>query len=136
MWYYNTAPLMEPRQDGLEEARSGRRRRVPRTVACIDTAVAVLFTMAGAYHFTQPNRAWRSGAIEVTCAAALLVAASVLGRRLAMVVHAAVALGITALGIRHLVMGGGWKSGAMELVMAVVLVGAAVVIFRHRPEKA
>lgn len=135
MWY-NTAPLMEMRQDGLEEARSGRPRRVPRAVACIDTAVAGLFTAAGIYHFTQPDRAWRSGAIEVTCAAALLVAAWLLGRRPAMAVQVLVAAGITALGIRHLVMGGGWKSGSMELVMAVVLVGAAVLIFRHRPEKA
>ena len=126
---------MEPREEGLEEARSGRRRRLPRAVACIDTAAAVLFTMAGIYHFTQPNQAWRSGAIEVTCAAALMVAARVLGPGLAAAVHVAVALGITALGIRHLVMGGGWRSGAMELVMAAVLLGAVVLILRHRPER-
>lgn len=132
MWY-NPALLMEPREDGLEEARSGRRRRVPRAVAGTDTAVAVLFTMAGIYHFTQPYQAWRSGAIEVTCAAALLAAAWLLGRGLAVAVHVAVALGITALGIRHLLMGGGWRSGTMELVMAAVLLGAAVLILRHRP---
>ncbi len=134
MWY-NAALLMEPREDGMEEARSGRRRLVPPVVACIDTVAAALLTMAGTYHFTQPDQAWRSGAIEVTCAAALMVAAFVLGRGLAVAVHVAVTLGITALGIRHLVMGGGWKSGAMELVMAAALLGATVLILRHRRER-
>lgn len=127
---------MEPRNDGVEEVRPGRRGRVPRSVACTDTVVAVLFCAAGAYHFTQPDQAWRSGAIEVTCAAAVLAAAWVLGRGMAMAVHIVVALGITALGVRHLVMGGGWKSGTMELVMAAVLLVAAVLIFRSRREKA
>ena len=102
---------------------------------CIDTAIAVIFCGTGIYHFTQPNRAWRSGAIEVACALALLVAAYLLDRTMAIWVHVAVALGIGALGIRHLVLGGGWRSGTMELVMAVVILGVAAVAFRHKPEK-
>lgn len=107
---------------------------MPRAVARTDTGVAVLLCMAGAYHFTQPDQAWRSGAIEVACAVALLAAGWLLGRGVALLVHGAVALGITALGIRHLVMGGGWRSGTMEMVMALVLVVAAVIIFRDRPD--
>ncbi len=100
---------------------------------CIDTAIAVIFCGTGIYHFTQPNRAWRSGAIEVACALALLVAAYMLDRTLAILIHVVVALGIGALGIRHLVLGGGWRSGTMELLMAVVILAVAAVAFRHKP---
>ncbi len=126
---------MQSYRDGAETPGPGKRSRLPRAAVRADALIALLFTAAGIYHFTQPNRAWRSGAIEVACAAALMIAACLLGRRLAALVHVGVAVGITALGIRHLVMGSGWRSGSMELAMAVVLLGVAVVIIRHQPAR-
>ncbi len=126
---------METGKDSARQPGSGGRWQHPRAVIWTDMVVAALFCAAGAYHFTQPDQAWRSGAIEVTCAMALLVAAYLLGRWMAVLVHVDVALGITSLGIRHLVLGGGWKSGTMELVMAVVLLGVAAVLCRRRPER-
>ncbi len=134
MWY-NSGPLMEPDREGVNRTSAASQGRLPRVVTRIDLAIAALFCLAGAYHFTQPNQAWRSGVIETTCAAALVVAACWLGWRLASLVHVAVGLGVAALGIRHLVIGSGWRSGTMELVMAAVLLGLVVVIFRHRPAK-
>ena len=126
---------METRRDRGGETGPGPARRRSRAVMLIDTLVAAAFCTAGIYHFTQPNQAWRSGAIEVTCAVALVVAGYLLGRRKAVLVHVAVAAGITALGIRHVVLGGGWKSGTVEMALAVVLLGVAVVIYRRRPER-
>jgi hypothetical protein len=126
---------VESHGDGVQAPGSGKGDRLPRAATRIDTAIAVLFCGTGIYHFTQPNQAWRSGAIEVACALALLVAAHLLSRTMSILLHVAVALGIGALGIRHLVLGGGWRSGTMELLMAVVILGVAAFVFRHKPAK-
>ena len=111
---------------------SNRYRRIPRAAILIDTAVAVIFCGTGIYHFTQPNQAWRSGTIEVVCASALMAAACLLGRTKAMLTQVAVAMGIGALGIRHLIIGGGWRSGITELFLAVVLVAVTGMTCRHK----
>lgn len=126
---------MDHNRDGVNRPGRARPGRLPRAVTGIDLAIAALFLVAGAYHFPRPDQAWRSGVIEMTCAAALVVASCRLGRRLAVLVHVAVGLGAAALGIRHLLIGSGWRSGAMELLVAVVLLGLAVLIVRHRPGK-
>ena len=111
---------------------SNRCSRIPRVAILIDTAIAVIFCGTGIYHFTQPNQAWRSGTIEVVCASALMAAACLLGRTKVMLIQVAVALGIGALGIRHLVIGGGWRSGITELFLAAVLVAVAGMTCRHK----
>jgi hypothetical protein len=111
---------------------SNRCSRIPRVAIIIDTAIAVIFCGTGIYHFTQPNQAWRSGTIEVVCASALMAAACLLGRTKAMLIQVAVALGIGALGIRHLIIGGGWRSGITELFLAVVLVAVTGMTCRHK----
>ena len=115
-------------------ASSGRNRcsRIPRVASLIDTAIAIILCGAGIYHFTQPNQAWRSGTIEVVCASAAMAAACLLGRTKAMLIQVAVALGIGALGIRHLIIGGGWRSGITELFLAVVLVAVTGMTCRHK----
>jgi hypothetical protein len=113
-------------------SRSNRCSRIPRVAILINTAIAVIFCSTGIYHFTQPNQAWRSGTIEVVCASALMAAACLLGRTKAMLIQVAVALGIGALGIRHLTIGGGWRSGITELFLAVVLVAATGMTCRHK----
>jgi hypothetical protein len=50
----------------------------------------------------------------------------------AMVTNIVVAVGISALGVRHLIYGGGWGSGITELLFAVLLVTAASMIHRDR----
>ena len=111
---------------------SNRCSRIPRVAALIDTAIAVIFCGTGIYHFTQPNQAWRSGTIEVVCASALMAAACLLGRTKAMLIQVAVALGIGALGIRHLIIGGGWRSGITELFLAIALVAVTGITCRHK----
>ena len=111
---------------------SNRRRRIPRVAILADAAIAVILCSAGIYHFTQPNQAWRSGTIEVVCAAALMAAACLLDRTKAMLIQVAVALGIGALGIRHLIIGGGWRSGITELFLAIVLVAVTGMTCRHK----
>ena len=116
----------------IASSSSSRRSRIPRVAILIDTAIAVIFCGTGIYHFTQPNQAWRSGTIEVVCASALMAAACLLGRTKAMLIQVAVALGIGALGIRHLIIGGGWRSGITELFLAVVLVAVTGMTCRHK----
>jgi hypothetical protein len=110
---------------------SNRRSRIPRVAILIDTAIAVIFCGTGIFHFTQPNQAWRSGTIEVVCASALMAAAWLLGRTKAMLIQVAVALGIGALAIRHLTIGGGWRSGVTELLLAVLLVAVTGITYRR-----
>lgn len=107
---------------------SGRRSRIPRLAVLLDTAIAIYLCGVGAYHFTQPNQAWRSGTTELVCAALLLLAAYRLSRTQAMVIHLIVAVPVFALGIRHLIHGGGWQSGVAELFFALLLVAIAVII--------
>ena len=116
----------------IPSSSSNRRRRIPRVAILADTAIAVILCGAGIYHFTQPNQAWRSGTIEVVCASALMAAACVLDRTKAMLIQVAVALGIGALGIRHLIIGGGWRSGITELFLAIVLVTVTGITCRHK----
>src|SRR5512137_1987649 len=116
----------------IESSGLKRHGHIPRVAILVDTAIAVIFCGTGIYHFTQPNQAWRSGTIEVVCASALMAAACLLGRTKAMLIQVAVALGIGALGIRHLIIGGGWRSGITELLLAVVLVAVTGLTCRHR----
>ena len=116
----------------IASSSPNRRSRIPRVAVLIDTAIAVIFCGTGIYHFTQPNQAWRSGTIEVVCASALMAAACLLGRTKAMLIQVAVALGIGALGIRHLIIGGGWRSGISELFLAIVLVAVTGMTCRHK----
>ena len=116
----------------IPSSSSNRCSRIPRVGILIDTAIAVIFCGTGIFHFTQPNQAWRSGTIEVVCASALMAAACLLGRTKAMLIQVAVALGIGALGIRHLIIGGGWRSGITELFLAVLLVAATGMTCRHK----
>jgi hypothetical protein len=111
---------------------SNRRGRIPRVAILIDTAIAVVFCATGLYHFTQPHQAWRSGTIEVVCAALLITAAYLVDRTRAMVIQIAVLTTICGLGIRHLIIGGGWRSGITELFLAIVLVAVTAITCRHK----
>jgi hypothetical protein len=62
----------------------------------------------------------------------LLIAAYRLSRVKAMVINLVVAIGISALGIRHVIYGGGWRSGITELLFAAMLVAAASMIHRYK----
>jgi len=133
---YNTDPPMNSHKDQVESSGSNTRHRIPRVAIIIDTAIAIVFCGTGLYHFTQPNQAWRSGTIEVVCAASLIAAAYVVNRTMAMLIQTAVALGICALGIRHLMHWEGWRSGSIELLLAAVLVAVTVITYRHKPGEA
>jgi hypothetical protein len=126
---------MNIQKDPIESPGFNKRNRIPRVARLIDTAIAVVFCGTGLYHFAQPNQAWRSGIIEVVCAASLITAAYILDRVKAMVIQVAVLVGICALGIRHLVLGGGWRSGVTELFLAIVLVAVTGTVYRHKPAK-
>ena len=123
---------MNIQKDPIESPGFNKRNRIPRVATLIDTAIAILFCGTGLYHFTQPNQAWRSGTIEVACAALLITAAYIVDRTKAMVIQVGVLVGICALGIRHLVIGGGWRSGITELSLAVVLVTVTGMTCRHK----
>ena len=116
----------------IASSSSSGRSRILRVAILIDTAIAVIFSGTGIYHFTQPTQAWRSGTIEVVYASALMAAACLLGRTKAILIQVAVAVGIGALGIRHLIIGGGWRSGITELFLAVVLVAVTGMTCRHK----
>ena len=62
----------------------------------------------------------------------LLTAAYRVSHVKAMVTNLVVAVGISALGVRHLIYGEGWRSGITELLFAVLLVAAASMIHRDR----
>jgi hypothetical protein len=115
--------------------RMAQRNRIPRVAVITDTAIAIIFCGTGLYHFTQPNQAWRSGTIEVVCAASLITAAYLVNRTIAMLIQVAVAMGICALSIRHLSHWTGWRSGVTELFLAIVLAAIAVIIYKHKPAR-
>ena len=126
---------MNIQKDPIESPGFNKRNRIPRVATLIDTAIAILFCGTGLYHFTQPNQAWRSGTIEVVSAALLITAAYLVDRTKAMVIQVVVLVTICALGIRHLVLGGGWRSGVTELFLAIVLVAVTGTVYRHKPAK-
>jgi hypothetical protein len=112
---------------------SGKCAHVSRAVRFTNTAIAILLLGLSIYHFTQPNEAWRSGTIELVSAMLLLTAAYLVSHVKAMVINLVVAVGISALGVRHMIHGGGWVSGVTELFFfAVLLVAAASMIHRDR----
>jgi hypothetical protein len=111
---------------------SGKSAHVPPAARIINTAIAIVLFGISIYHFTQPNEAWRSGTIELVSAMLLLTAAYRVSYVKAMVTNIVVAVGISALGVRHLIYGGGWGSGITELLFAVLLVTAASMIHRDR----
>jgi hypothetical protein len=96
--------------------------RIPKIPRYFNTAMAIVLYALGIYHYTQPNAAWRSGTIETVTATCLLIAAYLVPVRVAIAINVIFALGITALGIRHLSFGGGYISGTIELVFAVCLI--------------
>ena len=110
-----------------------RSHRIPRAAVITDTVIAVFLCGVGAYHFTQPHQAWRSGIIEVASAALLIAAAYLVDRIKSMIIQVVIAATIGALGIRHLALGGGWRSGCAEVSLAIVLVAVAVTIYRDKP---
>jgi hypothetical protein len=111
---------------------SGKYARVPRAARFINIAIAIVLFGISAYHFTQPNEAWRSGTAELISALLLLTAAYYIPTVKAMVINLAMAVVITGLGIRHLIHGGGWVSGTTELIFTVLLVTAANLVYRSR----
>ena len=124
---------MNSQKDRIESPGRDKCNRIPRVAMLIDTAIAIVFCGIGSYHFTQPNQAWRSGTIEVVCAALLIIAAYLVDRTKAMVINLVVAVPICGIAIRHLIHGGGWRSGITELLLAIVLVVVAGII--HKPGK-
>jgi hypothetical protein len=97
-----------------------------------DVVTAFVFCLLSAYHFTQPNAAWRSGAIELSCAIALFAAALWLRGRVSAGLNLITAGGICALAIRHLSHGEGYVSGSIELLAALFLSVAAVQFWSRR----
>jgi hypothetical protein len=114
------------------DAPAGKAAHVPRAARFINTAIAIVLCGIGIYHFTQPNEAWRSGTTELVSAMLLFTAAYRVSHVKAMVTNLVVAVVISALGVRHLIYGGGWGSGITELLFAVLLVAAANIIHRDR----
>jgi hypothetical protein len=111
---------------------SSNHTHIPRVVRCINTTIAIVLCGISIYHFTQPNEAWRSGTTELISAFLLLTAAYLVSHVKAMVINLVVAVGISGLGVRHLIHGGGWESGITELFFAVLLVAAVSMIYRDR----
>jgi hypothetical protein len=105
---------------------------VPLAARSINTAIAAVLLGLSAYHYTQPNQAWRSGTAELACAVLLLLAAYVIPGIIAMAVDLVVAVVTTGLGVRHLIHGGGWRSGITELFFALLLVTAAIMLYKNR----
>ena len=103
---------------------------IPLAVRRINTAIAIVLFGISIYHFTQPNEAWRSGTTELVSAILLLTAAYLVSHLKAMVTNLVVAVGISGLGVRHLIHGGGWGSGITELLFAVLLIAVASMIYR------
>jgi hypothetical protein len=113
-------------------SRNEKNAPVPRAARFINTAIAVVLLGLSAYHYTQPDQAWRSGTIELGSAALLIAAVYWLAGVRAMVVNLVIAVAMSVLGVRHLIHGGGWRSGTVELLFVVLLVAAAVIIYRSR----
>ena len=107
---------------------------IPKVARCINTLIAIVLSALSAYHFTQPNEAWRSGVTEISSALLLLIAGYCVSHMKATVINLIVAVLAMALGIRHLIYGGGWKSGISELLFSALLIIIACIIFRDRKE--
>jgi hypothetical protein len=110
----------------------GKYARAPRAARFINIAIAIILLGISAYHFTQPNQAWRSGTAELISAILLLTAAYYISSMKAVVIDLVFAVVISGLGIRHLIHGGGWVSGTTELLFVVLLVTAANLVYRNR----
>jgi hypothetical protein len=108
---------------------------ISKTPRYLNTAMAVVLYGLGIYHYTQPDAAWRSGTIETLTATSLLVAAFLVPPGIAIVINVVFAIGIIALGIRHISFGGGYVSGSIELIFAVLLIWSAVLISKQRKSK-
>lgn len=121
---------MENREKG--PSGPGKRAAVPRAARYINTAIAIILCGLGIYHYTQPNQAWRSGTIELISTALLLAAAYVITGIPAVLIDIVVAVTLSGLGVRHIIIGGGWKSGAVEELFALLLVTAAALIYKNR----
>jgi hypothetical protein len=106
--------------------------RILKNPRYLNTAMAVVLYALGIYHYTQPNAAWRSGTIETVTATCLLIAAYLVPSRVATAINVVFAIGITALGIRHMSHGGGYVSGSIELIFAVLLIWSAVLLYKQR----
>jgi hypothetical protein len=109
--------------------------RIPKAARYINTGMAVVLIGFGAYHYTQPNAAWRSGTIESVSALALLAAAYLVPPKAAVIINGVLAFLLLALGIRHIAIGGGWVSGSIELVFTCLLVFVAVMISKKHTTK-
>jgi hypothetical protein len=105
---------------------------IPRAARIINSLIALVSSVLGVYHLTQPEGAWRSGLIEIACAIVLLIAAYVLTPLKAILTNLLIAAGFSALGVRHVIHGGGWRSGVTELAFAILLITAAGIIHNHR----
>jgi hypothetical protein len=110
----------------------GKRVHIPRAARRINTSIAIVLCGIGIFHLTQLNDVWRSGTIELVSAILLLAAAYSVSHVKAIIINLVVAAGMSALGVRHLIHGGGWRSGVTELLFAVLLVAAAKMIHRDR----
>jgi hypothetical protein len=123
---------MEAREKGAGPAVTVKAGRVPRAARYVNAGIAVVLVGFSAYHYTQPDQAWRSGTFEIACAALLLTAAFLVSHLKAMVIDLVVAAGVGGLGVRHLIHGGGWRTGSAEELFAVVLISTAIIIWRDR----
>jgi hypothetical protein len=111
---------------------SSKYTQVPRAARLINTVIAIILLGISIYHFTQPNKAWRSGITELIAVILLLTAAYFVSHVKAIMTNLFVAIVILGLGVRHLIYGGGWGSGTTELIFTVLLVAAASMIYRDR----
>ena len=124
--------MTEILRNQTESSGSNKHGHIPLVARLIDSMVSIIICGIGIYHLTQPNQAWRSGAIELFCAVLLLIAACRVSCVKAVVMNLVVAGPLCFLGVRHLIHGGGWESGVTELVFAVLLVTAANMVHRAR----
>jgi hypothetical protein len=106
------------------------KNNIPKNARNLNTVMAAVLILLGAYHYTQPNAAWRSGTIESITSVLLLAAAYAVSPKAAMAINAVLAAVMLALGIRHLAIGGGWLSGSVELVFTGLLIIGASLIFK------
>lgn len=105
---------------------------IPRAVRYVNTLIAIVLFGLSAYHLTQPNEAWRSGLTEIVSAILLLIAAYRVSHVKTLAINLIVACLAIALGIRHLIYGGGWRSGITELFFSTLLITTVYIIFRDR----
>jgi hypothetical protein len=115
-----------------ESSNSNKYNHIPLAARLINSVVSTIICVIGIYHLTQPNQAWRSGTIELSCALLLLAAAYRVSHVKAVVMNLVVSGALCPLGIRHLIHGNGWASGITELVFTVLLVTAASMVYRAK----